>query len=202
MAMQGILSPNRRQNRGNEKQLIWFVIYQVFDKFNGAFNLEIATIIIIIFWNFPSPSISFSLIAIFFFFFWYVCTRRGREIWTSNPRFIRRSLNWLNYLLRTSLLAINLSQKSQRFLLYPFSIFSFLLTLPMLEIISYWRNFTYPLNFQSFCRHPPVLKNSYLGLSNFGFLSLYPFSYRKMPILPMIPKLLRFGFQNYSTHLA
>ena len=32
-----------------------------------------------------------------------------------------------------------------------------------------------PLNFRDFCRHPPMLKNSYLGVSNFDFLSLCQF---------------------------
>ena len=33
-------------------------------------------------------------------------------------------------------------------------------------------NFTYPLNFRDFCKHSSMFKNSHLGVSNFGFLSL------------------------------
>jgi hypothetical protein len=57
-----------------------------------------------------------------------------------------------------------------------------------------------------------MFKNSYLGISNFDFLSLrcikvwfsliLSLSYKKMSILPLTPKLHYFGFQNYNTHPA
>jgi hypothetical protein len=43
---------------------------------------------------------------------------------------------------------------------------------------------------------------SVLGISKFGFLSIYPFraeNHNIMPILHLTPKLHRFGFQNYNT---
>jgi hypothetical protein len=43
---------------------------------------------------------------------------------------------------------------------------------------------------------------SVLGVSKFGFLSIYPFhaeNHNIMPILHLTPKLHRFGFQNYNT---
>jgi hypothetical protein len=57
----------------------------------------------------------------------------------------------------------------------------------------------------------PTFKTSHLGVSKFDFLPLYPFRYDfqkiltepfTIPILPMSPKLYRFGFQNYNTHLT
>jgi hypothetical protein len=47
-----------------------------------------------------------------------------------------------------------------------------------------------------------TFKISYLGISNFGFLSLYPFRTEKMSISPLTPKLHHFEFQNYNTHPA
>jgi hypothetical protein len=65
-------------------------------------------------------------------------------------------------------------------------------------VICFRGNFTYPLKFGHFCRYSSIFKTSHFGVSNFIFLSLYPFRTENPNRISILPQNDTSFWKQYS----